>query len=259
MSAFLRYVADAGPRDYAALYRWSVMHPEQFWPAIWRFFEVIADAREGDPWDEAIRGLDRMAPPDSETGPRWFVGARLNFAENLLRHRDDRDAIVSWNEKGPQGGLSYNELHREVGRVAAALRAHGIQSGDRVAGYMPNIPETVIAMLAAASLGAVWSSCSPDFGVQGVLDRFGQIEPRVLFCTERYRYAGKEIDLGARVNEVVSRIPAIERVVVVPYGGGQSDTAGIPRAQVWDAFASSGNGTELAFHRAPFDHPLYIL
>ncbi|HYN82477.1 MAG TPA: acetoacetate--CoA ligase [Gemmatimonadaceae bacterium] len=259
MSAFLRYVSDAGPRDYAALYRWSVMHPDQFWPAIWSFFEVVADEREGDPWDEVIRGLGRMAPPHPEAGPRWFIGARLNFAENLLRHRDDRDAIVSWNETGRQGALSYDELYREVGRVAAALRAHGIQRGDRVAGYMPNIPETVIAMLAAASLGAVWSSCSPDFGVQGVLDRFGQIEPRVLFCTERYRYAGKEIELRARITEVVSRIPSIERVVVVPYGGGQADASRIPRARAWDDFAGSAEAAELSFDRLPFDHPLYIL
>ncbi len=259
MSAFLRYAGDAGPRDYAALYRWSVMHPEQFWPKIWSFFEVIADEREGDPWDEVVRGLDRMAPPDPEAGPRWFLGARLNFAENLLRHRDDRDAIVSWNEMGRQGVLSYADLYREVARVARALRAHGIQPGDRVAGYMPNIPETVIAMLAAASLGAVWSSCSPDFGVQGVLDRFGQIVPRVLFCTGRYRYAGKEIDLRARITEVVNQIPAIERVVVVPYRGGKVDISGIPRAQSYHDFAASPTDSEIAFARLAFDHPLYIL
>jgi acetoacetyl-CoA synthetase len=259
MSAFLRYVADAGPRDYAALYRWSVMHPERFWPRIWSFFEVIADEREGEPWDEVVRGLDRMAPPDPEAGPRWFLGSRLNFAENLLRHRDDQDAIVAWNELGRQGAMSYAELYREVARVAASLRIHGIQAGDRVVGYMPNIPETVIAMLAAASLGAVWSSCSPDFGVQGVLDRFGQIEPRVFFCTERYRYAGKEIDLRARITEVVSLIPAIERVVVVPYGGGKADISGIPRAQLYDDFAGSPSDAAIDFARLAFDHPLYIL
>ncbi|MEO7502274.1 MAG: acetoacetate--CoA ligase [Gemmatimonadaceae bacterium] len=259
MSAFLHYVADAGPLDYPALYRWSVMHPEQFWPRIWSFFEVIADEREGEPWDEVIRGLDRMAPPDLEAGPRWFLGARLNFAENLLRHRDERDAIVAWNEDGRQGVLSYADLYREVARVAGALRAHGIQAGDRVAGYMPNVPETMIAMLAAASLGAVWSSCSPDFGVQGVLDRFGQIEPRILFCTDRYRYAGKEIDLRARITEAVGRISAIERVVMVSYGGGKADISGIPRAQSYDDFAGSPAEGEIAFERLAFDHPLYIL
>jgi acetoacetyl-CoA synthetase len=259
MSAFLRYAADAGPADYAALYRWSVMHPEQFWPRIWSFFEVIADEREGEPWDEVVRGLDRMAPPDPDAGPRWFLGARLNFAENLLCHRDSRDAIVSWNELGRQRVLSHADLYREVARAAGALRAGGIKAGDRVAGYMPNIPETVIAMLATASLGAVWSSCSPDFGVQGVLDRFGQIEPRVLFCTERYQYAGKEIDLRARISDVVNRIPGIEHVVVVPYRGGKVDVSAIPRAQLYEDFAGSRTDGEVAFTRLAFDHPLYIL
>jgi acetoacetyl-CoA synthetase len=259
MSAFLRYVADAGPRDYAALYRWSVMYPERFWPKIWAFFEVLADERDGRQWDEVARGLDRMAPPDPEAGPRWFIGSQLNFAENLLRHRDDRDAIVAWNETGRQGVISFADLYRKVARVAAALRAHGIGAGDRVAGYMPNVPETVIAMLASASLGAVWSSCSPDFGVQGVLDRFGQIEPRVLFCTARYRYAGKEIDLRDRISEVASQIPAIERVVVVPYGGGQAEISGNSRAQSWDDFIASAETADISFERLPFDHPLYIL
>src|SRR6266545_529808 len=158
MSAFLRFVADEGPSDYAGLYQWSVIHPERFWPKIWSFFGVIDDERDGRRWDEVVRGLDRMAPPDAELGPRWFIGARLNFAENLLRYRDEREAIVAWNEDGRQYSISYAELNPEVARLAAALRSHGISSGDRVAGYMPNIPETVIAMLAAASLGAVWSS-----------------------------------------------------------------------------------------------------
>ena len=259
MSAFLRYVADESPGDYAELYYWSVLHPEKFWPNVWSFFGVIADERDGRRWDEVVRGLERMAPPDPELGPRWFIGARLNFAENLLRYRDDRDAIVAWDETGRQRSLSYAELYRDVARVAGALRAQGIGVGDRVAGFMPNVPETIVAMLAAASLGAVWSSCSPDFGAQAVLDRFGQIEPRVLFCTERYRYAGKEIDLRARVAEVVERIPTIERVVVVPYGGGQSNSTGLSKAQSWAEFAGDSEPSELEFERLPFDHPLYIL
>ncbi len=259
MSAFLRYVADGGPRDYTELYRWSVVHPETFWPKVWTFFDVIADERDGVSWDEVVRGLDRMAPPDPELGPRWFIGARLNFAENLLRHRDDRDAIVAWDETGRRSSLSYAQLYGEVARVAAALRAQRIGVGDRVAAFIPNVPETIIAMLAAASLGAVWSSCSPDFGAPAVLDRFGQIEPRVLFCTDRYRYAGKEIDLRDRVAEVVERIPTIERVVLVPYNGGQSNSAGIPRAQSWAEFIADGEPTELTFERLPFDQPLYIL
>jgi len=260
MSAFLRYAGGGAPLTYAELYGWSVLHPEEFWPKVWSFSGLIAsDLGDGRQWDEVVRGLGRMAPPDPELGPRWFLGARLNFAENLLRYRDDRDAIVAWSESGFQKKLSFDELHREVARVASALRTAGIQTGDRVAGFLPNIPEAMIAMLAAASIGAVWSSCSPDFGAQGVLDRFGQIEPRVLFCTTRYRYNGKDIELGERVAEVVRQIPAIERVVVVPYGDGQPGDATIPKAVTWDEFAGTAGGEELVYERLAFDHPLYIL
>ncbi|MDQ3224327.1 MAG: AMP-binding protein, partial [Gemmatimonadota bacterium] len=168
--------------DFASLYRWSVERPEEFWPEVWTGCGVVAEERPGRlPWDEVGVGLDRMAPPDPVLGPRWFPGARLNFAENLLRYGDDRPALVFWNERGRQRTLTYRQLRAEVASVAGALRSHGIEPGDRVAGFLPNMPEAVIAMLAAASLGAVWSSCSPDFGANGVLDRFGQIRPRVLF------------------------------------------------------------------------------
>ncbi|MFN2603872.1 MAG: acetoacetate--CoA ligase [Gemmatimonadaceae bacterium] len=259
MSAFLRYVADEGPANYRELYEWSVMHPERFWPRVWSFFNVIADERDGRRWDEVVRGVDRMAPPDPELGPRWFLGARLNFAENLLRYRDDRDAILAWDETGRTSSLSYGGLYRDVARVADALRKQGVAAGDRVAAFMPNVPETIVAMLAAASLGAVWSSCSPDFGAQGVLDRFGQIEPRILFCTERYRYAGKDIDLRSRITDVVNQISSIERVVVAPYGGRQPDIAGISCATTWAEFVGDAEPPELQFVRLPFDHPLYIL
>ena len=261
MSAFLRFAGDFG--SYGELYRWSVLHPEEFWPVMWRFAALIAEGTEGaegaetEPWTEVVRGLDRMAPPDPELGPRWFIGARLNFAENLLRYRDDQDAIVAWNESGRQRTLSYGQLYDEVSRVAAALREHGVRKGDRVVGFIPNIPEAVIAMLAAASIGAVWSSCSPDFGVQGVLDRFGQIEPRILFCADSYTYAGKKIDCLSRVAEVVDRISSIEQVVVVPYGDSQPELKA-PRAMLWSEFAASAWGT-VQFERLPFDHPLYIL
>ncbi|MEO8194924.1 MAG: acetoacetate--CoA ligase [Gemmatimonadales bacterium] len=257
MSAFLRF-SGAGD-SYSELYRWSVLHPEQFWPVMWKFASVVAESAENaEPWDEIVRGLDRMAPPDSELGPRWFLGARLNFAENLLRYRDERDAIVAWNESGRQRVISYAELHDEVARVAAALREHGVRAGDRVAAFIPNIPEAVIAMLATASIGGVWSSCSPDFGVQGVLDRFGQIEPKILFCADSYVYAGKKLDCLAKVAEAAQRIPSIEQIVVVPYGDRQPDIAGIARAMPWDEFAASAWGT-VEFDRLPFDHPLYIL
>jgi acetoacetyl-CoA synthetase len=260
MSAFLRYVSGDAQSSYADLYRWSVMHPEEFWPRVWSFGEVIAATRDdGKQWDEVVRGVGRMAPPDPELGPSWFLGARLNFAENLLRYSDDRDAIVAWNEAGRQRVISFAELNREVARIAAALRHEGVGVGDRVAGYMPNVPETVIAMLAAASLGAVWSSCSPDFGAQGVLDRFGQIEPRVLFCTERYVYAGKEIDLRDRIREVARQIPSVQRVVTVAYGDRQAEESAMPNAITWEEFGRGNASPELSFERLPFDHPLYIL
>ena len=258
MSAFLRF---AGVGDsYDELYRWSVLHPERFWPVMWEFADVIAEERgDGrDQWDEVVVGLDRMAPPDPDLGPKWFTGARLNFAENLLRYRDGQTAIVSWNERGRQRSLSYAELYLEVARVSSAMRAHGIVRGDRIAGFIPNIPEALVAMLAAASFGAVWSSCSPDFGVQGVLDRFGQIEPRILFCADSYTYAGKRIDCLDKVADVVAKIQSVERVVVVPYGDSKPDISSLSNGVLWNDFADE-LATEVVFDRYPFDHPLYIL
>ncbi|HUF27042.1 MAG TPA: acetoacetate--CoA ligase [Gemmatimonadaceae bacterium] len=253
-----------GVDSYDSLYRWSVAHPEEFWPEVWRFGGVIAEGRPGrEPWDEVVRGLDRMAPPDRDLGPRWFVGSRLNFAENLLRARDEATALVSWTERGRERSLSCGALRTEVARIAAALREAGVRPGDRVAGFLPNIPEAVIAMLATASLGAVWSSCSPDFGVQGVLDRFGQIAPRVLICADGYVYAGKRIDSLERARKVVEALPAVERVVVVTHLGEAGGPAGVPRATSWEDFAAEGAGgtttVPLAFERLPFDHPLYIM
>jgi acetoacetyl-CoA synthetase len=201
-----------------------------------------------------------MAPPDPKLGPRWFPGARLNFAENLLRFSDDHPALVFWNERGRQRELSYAELGREVARTAAALRDDGVGIGDRVAGFLPNLPETVIAMLATTSLGAIWSSCSPDFGANGVLDRFGQIRPRVLFCADGYRYAGKEVDSLARVREVRERIPEIERVVVVPYVANRPDVSGVAGGVLWgDWLERVPRSVIPSFRRLPFDHPVYIL
>lgn len=262
-------VGNDGTLDYAALHCWSVEHPERFWPAVWRFGGVIADERpDGQAaWEQVVVGVDRMAPPDPVLGPRWFTGARLNFAENLLRARDDRDALVAWNEGGRYARLSHAELYGQVQRAAAALRAHGVGPGDRVAGFLPNIPETVIVMLATASVGAIWSSCSPDFGVNGVLDRFGQIAPRVLVACDGYRYAGKTIDTLPRVHDIVAQLPGIERVVVVPYLDAGRDPSLVRDAVLWDEWLGGGDGWEVAggrdgelpFERLPFDHPLYIM
>jgi acetoacetyl-CoA synthetase len=261
-----RFIANAGARttpavhDYATLYDWSIARPEEFWSAVWEFCGIVAerDAR-GAAWLSVLIGGDRMAPPDPRRGPRWFDGAKLNFAENLLRFRDDRPALIAWNELGAQRRLTYAELRVEVARLAAALRAHGVQAGDRVAGFMPNIPETTIAMLAAASIGAIWSSCSPDFGVQGVLDRFGQIAPRVLFCADGYRYAGKEIDSLRTVAGIAGRIQDVAHVVVMPYLRDDPDISTVPRGVSLESFLSATEEREPQFARLPFDHPLYVM
>ncbi|MCC6317590.1 MAG: acetoacetate--CoA ligase [Gemmatimonadaceae bacterium] len=278
--AFHAYLRDRGlvtwEYSYDALWRWSVADPAAFWGAFWRWSDIIAAPRDGEPWREVVLGLDRMAPPDAQSGPRWFTDSRLNYAEHLLRRRDAHEAIVSWTEQGRRSALTYAQLAEAVAEVAAALRVHGVGAGDRVAGYLPNIPEAVIAMLATASIGAVWSSCSPDFGVRGVLDRFGQIAPRVLFVTDGYRYAGKAIDLRARVQEVAASIPAVERVVVVPFLSEAPAVEGIRAAAVWGEWVASGHRgappdsestgdpsrprhAALAFERLPFDHPLFIM
>jgi acetoacetyl-CoA synthetase len=268
LTAFIQHLQKTEPagadavQDFASLYRWSVERPDAFWPEVWRFCGVIADQREGrEPWDRVVVGLDRMAPPDSKLGPRWFTGARLNFAENLLRFRDEHPAIVFWNERGRQRELSYRQLSEAVAGVAAALAGDGVGPGDRVAGFLPNLPEAVIAMLATTSLGAVWSSCSPDFGVGGVLDRFGQIQPKVLFSADGYRYAGKDIDSLLRVRDVREKIPELTRVVVVPYLSENPDLRGIRDSVVWSNWISTSHPRIPAspLPRFPFDHPIYIM
>jgi len=239
---------------YGVLHEWSVTHRETFWRALIDFCEVRIAGMDA----ASCIGLDRMAPPSDGVGPRWFVGATLNFAENLLRYRDAQPAIISWNEEGRQQQLTFAELYAEVARVAAGLRAMGVGVGDRVAGFLPNLPETIVAMLATASIGATWSSCSPDFGVQGMFDRFGQIAPKVLICADGYRYASKEIDCLERAREIVERIPQIEHVVVVPYRGGTADLRVIPGARWWQEIGDR-NVTEIDFEPLPFDHPLYIM
>ncbi|MEO8337705.1 MAG: acetoacetate--CoA ligase [bacterium] len=244
--------------DSPSLYAWSVAEPELFWPAVWRFCGVIADERgDAAPWDDVLIGGARMAPPDPVLGPRWFTGARLNFAENLLRRRDDGDALVAWSEQGFQRRTSFAELADEVAAFAEFLRQSGVGIGDCVAGFIPNIPEAVVAMLAAASIGAVWSSCSPDFGPRGVLDRFGQIEPKVLITADGYRYGGKTIDSLARMRELLPLLPSVQRVVVVSNlrEGGE----GLEDAVAWRDALDQGAGAPLEFERLPFDHPLYVM
>ncbi len=233
--------------DYAALYKWSVKDPVAFWPLLWRFCGVKAN-RE---WDSVLIDGDKMP------GARWFKGSRLNFAENLLSRRDEEMAIIFCGENGDRRALTYAELYRAVAGVAAALRAHGIVPGDRVAGFLPNIPESIVAMLATTSIGAIWSSCSPDFGINGVLDRFGQIAPRILFTADGYRYNGKRIDSLARVAEVAREIESIERIVVVPFLDSVPDISELPAAKLIDGFSKDSD--EIEFEALPFDHPVYVM
>ena len=252
--------------DAHALQRWSVEHLEAFWAEVWRAAQIMADGpgSADAPWETVLENGDVMRPPHVADGhwegPRWFVGARLNFAEHLLRRRDDGAALVSWNEHGAQQRISFAELARRVAQCAAALRAHGVGVGDRVVGWMPNLPETVIVMLAASSIGAVWSSCSPDFGTKGVLDRFGQIAPKVLIAADGYWYAGKRIDCLPRLREIVDAIPSLEAVWVVPYASATPELGDVPRATRWsDVLAAFAAHDTPQFTRLPFDHPLYIL
>ncbi len=252
LRAFWRRVeAETGQHfeSYQALQRWSVESMAQFWRLAWDFCEVL-----GDPGDDPV-----LVAGDELPGARFFPGASLSFAENLLRRRDDAEALVFWSEPGERVAISYLQLERRVASLAAALREMGVQRGDRVAGYLPNLPETIAAFLASASIGAIWSSCSPDFGVRGVLDRFGQIEPKVLFAVDGYFYNGKTHDLRERVAQLRAGLPSLEHVVVVPFAGttGASDPlAGLPR---FDELARSEPAAESSFERFPFDHPLAIL
>ncbi len=248
--------------DSHALQAWSVRHPERFWAAVWVAAAVQADGPGPTkaPWRDILRGGDRMAPPDPTLGPAWFTETRLNFAEHLLRRRDDGLAIASWNEAGCQRRVTFAELARDVARAAAGMRALGVGVGDRVVGYMPNVAETVIAMLAVASIGAVWSSCSPDFGTKGVLDRFGQIEPVLMIAADGYRYAGKRIDCRPRIREIVDAIPSLRAVWLVPSLERDPDIAAMPRATRFDAvLAAHDHALVPEFTRLPFDHALYIM
>ena len=243
-----RFSAEWGAevQEYAALHAFSIGHPDRFWRAVWEFCGI-----RGDPGERVIDDPDRLP------GARFFPGARLNFAENLLRDDGDAPAIIFNGESRVYATVSRTELRDGVLRFAAALRRAGVAPGDRVAGFLPNLPQAVIAALGSAAAGAVWSSCSPDFGPQGVIDRFGQIAPRVFLTADGYFYAGRRHDSLARAAEVCRALPSVEHVVVVPYTEDQPDLSALPGSVTWDAFIDEGAGG--GFAQLPFDHPLYIL
>jgi len=230
-----------------ALYGWSIDDPHAFWGALWDFCGVVGD-----------RGSVVVERQRAMPGARWFPGARLNFAENLLRVRDDRPAVVFRNEAGAREEISFRDLRGRVAALARALVGAGVVPGDRVAGLVPNVPDAVVAMLAATTIGAVWTSCSPDFGVEGVTDRFGQTAPRVLFGCDGHFYAGRRHDGLERLARVAARLPSVERVVVIPYLSPDPDVSRVPRAVPLADFAGPPGG-EPPFRRFPFDHPLLVL
>jgi acetoacetyl-CoA synthetase len=250
LTRYMRWLADRkGLRfaDYAALHRWSVERLEDFWSSLWEFLEIRSSA----PY---ARVLDERRMP----GAKWFEGARLNYAEHAFRRASSRSpAIVARSEARPAAEVSWAELERRVAAIAANLRAFGVKPGDRVVSYMPNIPETLAAFLAAASVGAIWSSCSPDMGSGAVLDRFRQIEPKVLFAVDGYRYGGKGFDRRGVLAEIVAQLPTLERVVFLPYLDAAARPDALPKAVT---FASLLEGdAPLEFEQVPFDHPLWIV
>ncbi|NNF98005.1 MAG: acetoacetate--CoA ligase [Desulfobacteraceae bacterium] len=234
---------------YPELYAWSIDNIPEFWAAVWEFTGITASAPHTCVVDD----------PYKMPGARWFPGARLNFAENLLRFRNDRTALIFHGEDKITRRMTYAQLYDEVARMAKSLKEAGVVSGDRVAGFMPNMPETIVAMLAATSMGATWSSCSPDFGIKGVLDRFGQIKPKILFTADGYFFKGSRFDSLAKIGDIVKELPSIEKLVVVPYTQETPDISAIPVAVHYERFISHDPDLAIDFQQLPFDHPLYIM
>jgi acetoacetyl-CoA synthetase len=234
---------------YHELWRWSVDDLEGFWSAIWDFFGVRADG-----------GDDRVLGSREMPGAEWFAGTRLNYAEHAFAGKDDaKAAILHASELRELDELSWGELRSRVAALAAALRELGVERGDRVVAYLPNVPEAIVAFLATASIGAIWSSCSPDFGPASVIDRFAQIEPKVLFAVDGYRYGGRDFDRREVVAELQAAMPSLERTVVLSYLDPEPDLSPLRDATRWDELLATGEGAELRFERVPFDHPLWVL
>ena len=252
LTRFIKMVNERKGKNFSTydeLYDWSVENIPDFWEIMWDFAEVKASKK----YDKVVDDVTKMP------GAKWFVGAEMNFAENLLRFRDDRIAMVFKGEILEPKRITYAELYDRVAALAKALKEEGVRKGDRVAGFMPNMMETIIAMLAATSIGAAWSSCSPDFGIKGVLDRFGQIEPKVLFTADGYYYNGKPFSSLERVAGIIDKLPATQKVVVVPYVEERADISGVSKAVHLQDFMTVEPGREIDFEQVPADHPLYIM
>ncbi|MBI1326335.1 MAG: acetoacetate--CoA ligase [Alphaproteobacteria bacterium] len=234
--------------DYHSLWQWTVTDVANFWNLAWDFMNVIGE-----------KGGTVLAQPDKMPGATFFPQAKINYAENLLRRRDTSTAIIFRNEKGEERTLSFEELYNQVSQVRQGFEKAGIQQGDRVAGFMPNMPETLICHLAAASMGAIWSSASPDFGVQGVLDRFGQTEPKILVTVDGYFYNGKNIDCAEKLKAILEKLPSVQTTLIVPFLNKQPELGGIRAAQNYDEWRAAFTPADIAFARLPFNHPLVIM
>ena len=252
MTRFIKFVNKKYNKEltcYGDLYEWSVNSISDFWAAMWDFLEI-----------KAARKYDRVVDDETKMpGAKWFEGALLNFAENLLRYRDDRVALIFKGESLDSTKMTYAQLYDNVSLLAQALKEEGVKPGDRVVGFIPNMPGTIIAMLASVSLGATWSSCSPDFGLKGVFDRFGQVRPKILFAGDGYFFKGRKIDSLKVVGDIMERIPQIEKVIVMPYTEARADISAIPNAVHYDDFIAGYTPGDIAFEQLPSDHPLYIM
>jgi acetoacetyl-CoA synthetase len=240
-SALFRFMTEQGHHDYAEHYQWSIDNREDFWRALIGFCDV-----------RFHKEAETILVQDGDmTTAQWFAGGELNFAEHLLRHRGDRAAMIFVGENGARRELSFDQLYSEVARAAAGLRAAGVVKGDRVGGFLPNCPEAIVAMLAASSIGAIWSSCSPDFGINGVVDRFGQIEPKVLVCADGYFYNGKRFDSLKAVHGVLQAIPSIQQTVIIPFSDTLPPLNGLRNAISWAEFTSED--APLKFESLPIE------
>ena len=249
-SALWRFMQPLGLRSFDEVLRFSVDQPEDFWRAVWDFCEVKAETR----------GARVLVDGHLMPGARFFPDARLNYAANLLRKQDDTDALVFRGEDKVMRRMSWAELNRDVARLHRALAAVGVKAGDRVSAIVPNMPEAIVSFLACSSLGAIWSSCSPDFGERGILDRFGQIAPKVLITCDGYYYAGKTIRMAEKAANVLNDLPTVETVLVIDYIGEAEQIAkALPKAETLARFTQDHDGGPIAFAELPFDHPLYIL
>lgn len=250
LTRYMRWLArtkDLHFTENEALWAWSVAHLEEFWASMWEYFEIKASK----PYTAVLTNA-------TMPGAHWFTGAELNYAEQVFRNRtSERPAVIAQSETRPPIEVSWDELERKVAAVAAALRAMGVKRGDRVVNYMPNIPETLIAFLATASLGAIWSSCAPEFGTQSVIDRFQQIEPTVLFAIDGYRYNGKTIDRRAILTELQQALPTLTKTVILPYAFSDTRVENYNNAVLWQDVVIGEH--ELTFEQVPFEHPLWVL